>query len=178
MWHQRNTTQQNTSQKIHGNFLHRSSLRKNQKLLESLKIYTLEETEARAEVMYENYISSMCCLEVFNWRFGRGCWWKGKRKMIVCLNLCIEYVDVFVYCSFTHWLLNFLNCSIPTLGTHHSRVQWTCLPYLVSHRLHASIVTMPSSPGVRSISPSKTQNCRMLLEYYINIKNKIPTFQG
>ena len=63
--------------------------------------------------------------------------------MIVCLNLCIEYVDVFVYCSFTHWLLNFLNCSIPTLGTHHSRVQWTCLPYLVSHRLHASIVTMP-----------------------------------
>jgi len=34
---------------------------KNQKLLESLKIYTLEETEARAEVMYENYISSMCC---------------------------------------------------------------------------------------------------------------------
>lgn len=54
------------------NNLHRSSLRKNQKLLESLKIYTLEETEARAEVMYENYVSSMCCLEVFNWRFGRG----------------------------------------------------------------------------------------------------------
>jgi len=34
---------------------------KNKKLLESLKIYTMEETEARQEVMYENYISSMCC---------------------------------------------------------------------------------------------------------------------
>ena len=34
---------------------------KNKKLLESLKIYTTEETEARQEVMYENYISSMCC---------------------------------------------------------------------------------------------------------------------
>ena len=30
------------------------------KLLETLKIYTEEETEARQEVMYENYISSMC----------------------------------------------------------------------------------------------------------------------
>ncbi|CAK9028282.1 Type-3 glutamine synthetase (Type-3 glutamate--ammonia ligase) (Type-3 GS) [Durusdinium trenchii] len=34
---------------------------KNKKLLESLKIYTAEETEARQEVMYENYISSMSC---------------------------------------------------------------------------------------------------------------------
>jgi len=34
---------------------------KNKKLLETLKIYTAEETEARQEVMYENYISSMCC---------------------------------------------------------------------------------------------------------------------
>ena len=32
------------------------------KLLETLKIYTEEETEARQEVMYENYISSMCCV--------------------------------------------------------------------------------------------------------------------
>ena len=65
--------------------------------------------------------------------------------MIVCLNLCIciEYVDVFVDCSFTHRLFNFLNCFIHTLGTYPSRVQWTCLPYLVSHRLHAIIVTMP-----------------------------------
>ena len=34
---------------------------KNKKLLESLKIYTAEETEARQEVMYENYISCMSC---------------------------------------------------------------------------------------------------------------------
>ena len=34
---------------------------KNTKLLETLKIYTKEETEARQEVMYENYISCMCC---------------------------------------------------------------------------------------------------------------------
>ena len=31
------------------------------KLFETLKIYTAEETEARQEVMYENYISSLCC---------------------------------------------------------------------------------------------------------------------
>jgi len=34
---------------------------KNKKLFETLKIYTAEETEARQEVMYENYISSLCC---------------------------------------------------------------------------------------------------------------------
>mmetsp|Transcript_35745 Transcript_35745/g.58526 ORF Transcript_35745/g.58526 Transcript_35745/m.58526 type:complete len:695 (+) Transcript_35745:62-2146(+) len=34
---------------------------KNKKLFEDLKIYTVEETEARQEVMYENYISSLCC---------------------------------------------------------------------------------------------------------------------
>ncbi|CAE7485208.1 glnA [Symbiodinium microadriaticum] len=37
------------------------SSEKNTKLLETLKIYTKEETEARQEVMYENYISCMCC---------------------------------------------------------------------------------------------------------------------
>ena len=36
---------------------------KNKQLFESLKIYTAEETEARQEVMYENYISSLCCSE-------------------------------------------------------------------------------------------------------------------
>ena len=34
---------------------------KNKKLFETLKIYSAEETEARQEVMYENYISSLCC---------------------------------------------------------------------------------------------------------------------
>ncbi|CAJ1418808.1 unnamed protein product, partial [Effrenium voratum] len=34
---------------------------KNIKLFEDLKIYTAEETEARQEVMYENYISCLCC---------------------------------------------------------------------------------------------------------------------
>eukprot|EP00490_Sorites_sp_Unknown_P012186 CAMPEP_0114648018 /NCGR_PEP_ID=MMETSP0191-20121206/6123_1 /TAXON_ID=126664 /ORGANISM="Sorites sp." /LENGTH=694 /DNA_ID=CAMNT_0001861211 /DNA_START=96 /DNA_END=2180 /DNA_ORIENTATION=- len=34
---------------------------KNKKLFETLKIYTAEETEARGEVMYENYISTLCC---------------------------------------------------------------------------------------------------------------------
>ncbi|CAK9080797.1 unnamed protein product [Durusdinium trenchii] len=34
---------------------------KNKKLFETLKIYTAEETEARQEVMYENYISALCC---------------------------------------------------------------------------------------------------------------------
>merc|ERR1712187_541950 len=34
---------------------------KNTKLLETLKIYTKEETEARQDVMYENYISCICC---------------------------------------------------------------------------------------------------------------------
>eukprot|EP00435_Cladocopium_sp_Y103_P049337 s564_g14.t2 len=34
---------------------------KNKKLFEDLKIYTVEETEARQEVMYDNYISSLCC---------------------------------------------------------------------------------------------------------------------
>ncbi|CAE7823401.1 glnA3 [Symbiodinium sp. CCMP2592] len=37
------------------------SSEKNTKLLETLKIYTKEETEARQEVMYENYISCICC---------------------------------------------------------------------------------------------------------------------
>mmetsp|Transcript_34006 Transcript_34006/g.76321 ORF Transcript_34006/g.76321 Transcript_34006/m.76321 type:complete len:728 (+) Transcript_34006:59-2242(+) len=37
------------------------SSEKNTQLLETLKIYTKEETEARQEVMYENYISCMCC---------------------------------------------------------------------------------------------------------------------
>ena len=36
------------------------SSEKNTKLLETLKIYTKEETEARQEVMYENYISCIC----------------------------------------------------------------------------------------------------------------------
>ena len=31
------------------------------KLFETLKIYSAEETEARGEVMYENYISSLAC---------------------------------------------------------------------------------------------------------------------
>ena len=85
---------------IHGNFLHRS-IRKNQKLLESLKIYTLEETEARAEVMYENYISSMCCLEVFNWRFRPGFLVEGEEKHEYLIEyeywLCCRVCLLFIY---------------------------------------------------------------------------------
>ena len=60
-----------------------------------------------------------------------------------CLFEFVYWVCWCVCLLFIYWRFNFLNCFIPTLGTHPSRVQWTCLPYLVSHRLHAIIVTMP-----------------------------------
>ena len=68
---------------------------KNKQLFESLKIYSAEETEARQEVMYENYISSLCFLGQTKNNKNRGkttesvseSWFGGvkKQKNIFCL---------------------------------------------------------------------------------------------